>query len=160
MAIGYMEVLLVKAKGLHESDIFSRMDPYVLVQYKGQESKSSTPRGAGSDPVWNERIVFKVEYPDSGGKFKLCLKIMDKDVFSADDFVGQAVIYVKDLLAEGAEKGSAQLHPRKYSVVRENQIYCGEVEVGVTFTLKEEEHCDNDIGGWKESHHYLHHQTQ
>lgn len=45
-------------------------------------------------------------------------------------------IYVKDLLAEGAENGSAELHLRKYSVVQADQSYCGEIEVGITFTRK------------------------
>jgi len=45
-------------------------------------------------------------------------------------------VYVKDLLAEGTEKGSAELRPHKYSVVRGDQSYCGEIEVGITFTLK------------------------
>ncbi|KAK7276279.1 hypothetical protein RIF29_17417 [Crotalaria pallida] len=153
MTIGFMEVLLVKAKGLHEQDIFARMDPYVLLQYKGQERKSSVVHEGGSNPVWNEKIVFRVEYPGSGDQYKLYLKIMDKDVFSADDFVGQATIYVKDLLAAGAENGSSELHPRKYSVVGADQSYCGEIEVGITFTRKEEEYGDEDIGGWKQSDH-------
>ncbi|XP_019432938.1 PREDICTED: elicitor-responsive protein 1 [Lupinus angustifolius] len=152
MAIGFMEVLLLKAKGLHDMDIFARMDPYVLLQYKGQERKSSVHHGGGSNPVWNEKIVFRVEYPGSGNQYKLDLKIMDKDVFSADDFVGQTTIYVKDLLAEGVEKGSSELRPHKYRVVGADQSYCGEIEVGITFTLKEEEYDNEDIGGWRQSY--------
>ena len=45
-------------------------------------------------------------------------------------------IYVEDLMAVGVENGTAELHPRKYSVVRKEQSYCGEIEVGVTFTPK------------------------
>ena len=45
-------------------------------------------------------------------------------------------IYVEDLMAVGVENGTAELHPRKYSVVRKDQSYCGEIEVGVTFTRK------------------------
>jgi len=44
----------------------------------------------GRNPEWNEKFVFRVEYPGSGDQYKLNLVIMDKDVFSADDFVGQA----------------------------------------------------------------------
>jgi hypothetical protein len=45
-------------------------------------------------------------------------------------------IYVKDLLVEGVDNGSAELRPRKYSVVRADNSYCGEIEVGLTFTRK------------------------
>ncbi|GFZ14921.1 ternary complex factor MIP1 leucine-zipper protein [Actinidia rufa] len=69
-------------------------------------------------------------------QYKLILSVMDKDTFSADDFLGQAIIYLEDLLALGVEKGSAELHPSKYKLVSCDQSYCGEIQVGVTFTPK------------------------
>ncbi|KAJ1389423.1 C2 domain, partial [Sesbania bispinosa] len=137
MAIGIMEVHLVKAKGLQNNDIFGKMDPYVLIQYKGQEQRSSVAIDQGRNPEWNEKFTFRVEYPEAGsGKSKLILKIMDEDTLSADDFIGQATIYVGDLLAQGIENGGAKLHPQKHRVVCENQSYCGEITVGITFTPK------------------------
>ncbi|KAK7276280.1 hypothetical protein RIF29_17418 [Crotalaria pallida] len=153
MAIGFMEVQLVKAKGLYNTDNFGKMDPYVLIQYRGQEKRSSVAKGQGINPVWNEKFMFRVEYPSLDNRYKLILKIMDKDTFSSDDFVGQAIIYVEDLLAQGMDNGRSKLQTLKYRVVRENQSYCGEIDVGITFTRKvEEEFVGEDIGGWKESH--------
>ena len=43
---------------------------------------------------------------------------------------------MKDLLTSGVENGSAELHPCKYRVVSATQSYTGEIQVGVTFTLK------------------------
>ena len=43
---------------------------------------------------------------------------------------------MKDLLTSGVENGSAELHPCKYRVVSATQSYIGEIQVGVTFTLK------------------------
>lgn len=43
---------------------------------------------------------------------------------------------MEDLLAIGAENGNAELHPGKYSVVQADLSYCGEIQVGVTFTRK------------------------
>lgn len=40
----------------------------------------------GSTPEWNETFLFTV----SGHVPELHLKIMDKDTFTADDFVGEA----------------------------------------------------------------------
>ena len=45
-------------------------------------------------------------------------------------------IYLKDLLALGMENGSAELPPSKYKLVASDQRYCGEIQVGVTFTPK------------------------
>ncbi|XP_020233937.1 elicitor-responsive protein 1 [Cajanus cajan] len=155
MAIGFMEVHLVKAKGLHNADIFGKMDPYVLIQYKGQEQRSSVAIGQGKNPIWNEKFIFKVEYPGVVNQHKLILKIMDKDLY-ADDFVGQAIIHVRDLLVQGVENGGAKLQTLKYRVVRANKSYRGEIDVGVTFTPKvEDEFVEDDLGGWKESEYYL-----
>lgn len=43
-------------------------------------------------------------------------------------------IYVEDLLAKGVENGAVELKPLKYRVVRADQSYCGEIDVGITFT--------------------------
>uniref|UniRef100_A0A7N0V484 C2 domain-containing protein n=1 Tax=Kalanchoe fedtschenkoi TaxID=63787 RepID=A0A7N0V484_KALFE len=154
MATGILEVHLVDAKGLKNTDSLGKSDPYVVVKYGGHERKSSVARGAGKAPKWNERLTFKAEYPGSSGHghHKLTLRIMDKDFFSSDDFVGETSIYVEDLLAMGVENGSpAEMHPQRYRVVLADKSYCGQIQVGVTFTPKKEEVVGEDIGGWKES---------
>jgi len=45
--------------------------------------------GHGGNPKWNEKLTLRAEYPGSGGDYKLYLRIMDKDTFSSDDFLGQ-----------------------------------------------------------------------
>lgn len=40
--------------------------------------------------MWNERLIFRVEYPGSGEQYKLTFKIMDKDTFTPDDTIGEA----------------------------------------------------------------------
>ncbi|RDX96064.1 Elicitor-responsive protein 1, partial [Mucuna pruriens] len=73
MAIGFMEVQLVKAKSLHYADIFGKMDPYVLIQYNGQEQSSVA-----------------IEYPGLSNQHKLIFKIMEKDLYG-NYFFGQAM---------------------------------------------------------------------
>lgn len=45
-------------------------------------------------------------------------------------------ILVEDLLALGVEQGSAQMRPTKHRVVRADNSYCGEIQVGVSFNVK------------------------
>ncbi|KAI3984892.1 hypothetical protein MKX01_004660 [Papaver californicum] len=162
MVNGLLEVVLVDAAGFGDTECFlGGIDPYVLIKYKSHERESSVARGEGSKPVWNEKFNFRVQYPDdSGGSdpYKLFFKVMDKDTFSADDLIGQTVIYVEDLLALGVEKGRAEIHPRKYSVVGSNQSYNGGIRVGLIFTPNKviEDENEEDFGGWKEAFH-LHH---
>ncbi|KAL2558213.1 Calcium-dependent lipid-binding (CaLB domain) family protein [Forsythia ovata] len=153
MAIGIMEVKLVGAKALKNTDFLGRIDPYVLLQYRNQERKTSIAKGQGTSPSWNEKFEFRVDYPVANGQYKLVLKIMDHDTFTADDYLGQTTIYVKELIELGVEKGKAELHPQKYRVVSTNKTYHGEIQVGITFTSKEETDEEEEYGGWKESNH-------
>ncbi|KAF9597134.1 hypothetical protein IFM89_015963 [Coptis chinensis] len=127
-----------------------KMDPYVLIQYGNQERKSKVAREQGKNPVWNEKLTFKVEYPmGATDQHKITFRIMDKDTFSADDFVGESEIYAKDVVSIGMEKGTSQLPPSKYRVVLANMKYYGEIRVGVTFTRTIEDEKAKDFGGWK-----------
>ncbi|KAH9732106.1 Elicitor-responsive protein 3 [Citrus sinensis] len=130
MPRGTLEVLLVGCKGLEDSDflgtipllyLYGSVDPYVVLTCRTQEQKSSI--GSGSGPEWNETFVFTI----TGDVTELTLKIMDKDTFSNDDYLGEATISLEPLFMEGS------LPPTAYNVVK-NQEYCGEIRVGLTFT--------------------------
>ncbi|XP_076914522.1 16 kDa phloem protein 1-like [Bidens hawaiensis] len=152
MTIGILEVNLVDAHGLSKSDFLNKIDPYVLIQYRSQEHKSSIAKGQGSNPKWNEKFKFRVEYPGADKQPKLVLKIMDHDTFSSDDYIGQTTMYLKQVLERGVENGSAELHPQKYRVVGSNQNYRGDMQVGVTFTPRvETQSYGQEFGGWKEN---------
>lgn len=96
----------------------AKMDPYAIITCRTQEQKSNVAAGftyytsqkffhfydyrlfqsnillqwvlnqtgQGSSPEWNETFVFSV----SGEVLELVIKIMDSDVISEDDFVGEA----------------------------------------------------------------------
>lgn len=145
MACGKLEVLLVSAKGLENSDFLSSMDPYVILTCRTQEQKSSVAKDQGSTPEWNETFLFTI----SGHVPELNLKIMDKDTFSADDFVGEANIPLEPVFEEGS------LPPTAYNVVKDGE-YKGEIRVSLTF-LPENRHARElpaeEFGGWKQSSH-------
>ncbi|XP_043716817.1 elicitor-responsive protein 3-like [Telopea speciosissima] len=145
MPQGKLEVLLVGAKGLENTDFLSNMDPYVVLICRTQEQKSSVASGQGTEPEWNESFVFTL----SDGVSELKLKIMDSDFGSEDDFVGEVTIPLEPLFMEGS------LPPTPYNVVKE-QEYRGEMRVGLTFTpegirSRDFEEQEESYGGWKES---------
>ncbi|KAK2999984.1 hypothetical protein RJ639_024449 [Escallonia herrerae] len=137
-------------QGIESTLLSSKFKTHELLYFAGQ----------GSSPEWNEKFTFRVEYPGADNQYKLVLKIMDHDTFSTDDYLGQATIYLEDFLALGVENGTAELHPRKYRVVGSNQVYNGEIQVGITFTPKvslcfvQAETSGEAFGGWKESNYY------
>ncbi|XP_020213269.1 C2 domain-containing protein At1g63220 [Cajanus cajan] len=144
MPRGTLEVVLISAKGLEDNDFLSSIDPYVILTYRAQEHKSTVQEGAGSNPQWNESFLFTV----SDSASELNLKIMDKDKFSEDDSLGEAIIHLDPVFEEGS------LPETVYKVVKD-QEYCGEIKVALTFTAErnEERYTDQDesYGGWKES---------
>ncbi|XP_021748895.1 elicitor-responsive protein 3-like isoform X2 [Chenopodium quinoa] len=143
MAQGKLEVLLVSAKGLDNSDFLSSMDPYVILTCRTQEQKSSIAKDEGSAPEWNETFLFTV----SGHVPELHLKLMDKDTFTADDFVGEANIPLSVVFEEGS------LPPTSYNVVKDGE-FKGEIKVGLTFTPEAYHSRDlpeEEFGGWKQS---------
>lgn len=124
-------------------ELAAGMDPYAILTYRTQEKKSGIASGSGSCPEWNESFLFSI----SSDLTELKIKIMDKDTFTADDFVGEAIIPLEPVFAE------ENIPPMSYNVVKDEH-YCGEIKVGLTFThqrnrdggLEEE-----SLGGWKES---------
>ncbi|XP_010918511.1 elicitor-responsive protein 3 [Elaeis guineensis] len=143
MVQGTLEVLLVSAKGLENTDFLCNMDPYAILIYRTQEQKSSVASGKGSDPEWNESFVFTI----SDNVTELCIKLMDSDAGGGDDFVGEAKIPLEPLFAEGS------LPPTVYNVVKD-QEYHGEIKVGLTFTPQENRQQgfdEENFGGWRAS---------
>ncbi|XP_073278405.1 elicitor-responsive protein 3-like [Primulina huaijiensis] len=144
MPRGTLEVLLVSAKGLDDTDFLSNMDPYAVVTCRTQEKKSSVAKGQGSSPEWNETFLFTV----SSGVTEIRIKLMDSDNFSSDDFVGEAIIPLEPAFVVEA------MPPAAYNVVKDEQ-YCGEIRVGLKFFPQE--NCEREfgnednLGGWKES---------
>ncbi|KAF7031555.1 hypothetical protein CFC21_042874 [Triticum aestivum] len=157
MARGLLEVHLVQAKGLSGTDFLGKIDPYVIVQYRSQERKSSTARDAGRNPSWNEVLRFQINSSAANVQDKLVLRIMDHDNFSSDDFLGQATINVTDLISMGMESGTSRLNPAKYRVVTADNSYHGEIKIGITFTAakvdapSQVEEDGGQVGGWMHS---------
>ncbi|RWW48710.1 hypothetical protein BHE74_00045196, partial [Ensete ventricosum] len=125
MAKGILEVQLIDAKGLKNTDLID-----------------SGGAGQGSNPSWNETFKFLVNSAaaDNHQQHKITMRVMDHDTFTADDFLGESTIHVGDLITRGMENGTGELPPTKYSVVLSDRSYCGEIRVGVTFTAKVRQH--------------------
>ncbi|CAL4960524.1 unnamed protein product [Urochloa decumbens] len=173
MGKGVLEVHLVDAKGLSGNDFLGKIDPYVIVQYRSQERKSSVARernnqppltwtdglmigtanciiaDQGRNPCWNEVFKFQINSSASSAQHKLVLRILDHDHFSSDDFLGEATIDVTDMISLGAERGTYHQSAARHSVVLPDQTYHGEIKVGITFTASQVQEDGEEIGGWR-----------
>jgi len=149
MPKGTLEVQLVNAQGLENTDFLCQMDPYCIIKCRTQQQKSSVATDQGRNPQWNEKFVFNI----SEGVSDLVIRIMDKDTFTADDFIGEANIPLDGVFEAGS------LPPIAYSVVLADYTYCGQIKVGLTFNPKTQQEqggpCngeEEDVGGWKQGY--------
>ncbi|KAE8772954.1 hypothetical protein D1007_54970 [Hordeum vulgare] len=87
MVHGTLEVLLVGAKGLENTDYLCK----------------------GSNPEWNESFVFTV----SDQAAELVIKLMDSDSGTADDFVGEATMFARVVSPRTSVDGNNHIEKNK-----------------------------------------------
>ncbi|KAE9460082.1 hypothetical protein C3L33_08014, partial [Rhododendron williamsianum] len=123
MPRGTLEVLLVGAKGLENTDFLCK----------------------GTTPEWNETFVFTL----SDGVPEIKIKVMDSDNFSQDDFVGEATIPLEPLFDEGSIPPTVY-NVVKDEEFR-GEIKVGLTFTPERGSEREFEAEEGNYGGWKES---------
>ncbi|PWA92167.1 C2 calcium-dependent membrane targeting [Artemisia annua] len=145
---GVLEVTLVDSEGIRDKKFLGCITccacatsavhrPYVCIEYGEQKRVSKVAVGKGKKFIWDQKFEFEIDYSAEEKKSsqKLVFRVMEKHKVSDDEYIGEATIYVKDVVLLGMEEGEAELGSRKYRVVREDQTYSGDVSVAVTFKV-------------------------
>ena len=86
-----LSVRVVEARDLMPMDITGKSDPYCVLTFGKQSSKTNFIK-QDLNPVWNEIFAFDVET----GKEMLDIQVYDKDDFGKDDYLGQMQIYLDE----------------------------------------------------------------
>ncbi|RZC78776.1 hypothetical protein C5167_002984 [Papaver somniferum] len=155
MTRGILEVLLIAGCDLKKAHFFGKRNPYVIIKYDYHSRTSKIAQGKGPHSrrkrVWDETFTFDVDYPDAELKkdheLKISFTVMERShscCFIKDTFIGEATVYIKDVLSLGAEVGKAAIRPTEYRVVLRNKVYHGEIRVAVSFRKVEDEK-DQDV---------------
>ncbi|XP_021674637.2 uncharacterized protein LOC110660597 [Hevea brasiliensis] len=63
---------------------------------------------------------------------------MDKEFFTYGGFVGETIIYLGGIIADGIDKGILEVKPVPYNVVLEDDTYKGEIKIGLKFITNKE----------------------
>jgi hypothetical protein len=93
--MGRLDVRIVEARNLPNTELIGKPDPYVVVQVE-QSSHKTSVASSTTNPKWDEVFKFVVADPDS---CQLELKLWNKNMVS-DDFMG---LYKMNL--SGLERG-------------------------------------------------------
>ncbi|KAH7434296.1 hypothetical protein KP509_06G009900 [Ceratopteris richardii] len=117
----------MEAHGLISADVFDKSDPYAIIKCNEQTLKSKVMENAGNDPVWDQLFAFAV----SSEITEATITLMDRDTFTPDDPLGDAVIPLEAVFKQGSVPLS------KYKVIGSSGKEAGEVVVGLKFVPKE-----------------------
>ncbi|WRX10185.1 C2 domain - like 8 [Theobroma cacao] len=111
---------------------------YVILQCGTQEYRSKVSPGKHEKVLWNEK--FKFEFPQSEWEnlTHITFRIMDKEFFTDNGFVGKTIIHLGGIIAEGTDREFIELRPAPYNVVLEDDTYKGQIKIGFKFIAHKE----------------------
>jgi WD40 repeat protein len=94
--IGEVTVLVEKARNLPRMDTFGLADPFCAVNVGKSERHKTKVVKNNLNPEWNEEFVYNVEE----GARELKLVLYDWSITKAEEFIGQVVFPIDELLKE------------------------------------------------------------
>jgi len=89
---GNLRVEIIEARLTRDTETFSKMDPYCIIETRQQKHRTRTLQGAGKTPSWNQAFDVDVKYIGDD----MTIKVMDEDV-SSSDLVGESTIKLSSL---------------------------------------------------------------
>lgn len=93
---GTLELTVLRARDLHNSDSLGKQDPYCVVKGGGKEFKTKTHSGGGVNPSWDQSFSLSIDGTNSLHN-NISIEIYDSDV-GTDDFLGTVNVYVLELI--------------------------------------------------------------
>eukprot|EP00961_Rhodomonas_salina_P232385 3139742-Rhodomonas_salina.1 len=102
-----LTVKVFEAKDLVAADRGRTSDPYVVIEFSGQQRKTKTIKQT-INPKWNESFDFEIGRPAG----QVSVRVYDYDRFNSHDFLGQVELNLANLSLEAVQEGWYDLQPR------------------------------------------------
>ena len=77
---GVLNLRIMDADLFRDTELVSKMDPYVIIRYGGRDLKTSTKDEAGKKPIWNEDFSIPIRSINE----RMEIIVMDKDITKDD----------------------------------------------------------------------------
>ncbi|GAB5365776.1 hypothetical protein AAMO2058_001087300 [Amorphochlora amoebiformis] len=120
-----LTIRVVKGKGLRNTELIGKQDPYVKFKLGKVEKSTKVHRNGGINPSWDQDIAFRVN-ESKMPKWVVQVIAMDKETFS-DDKIGKTVIPLKTLIDA---HGKGEIAYR----IEHNRKHAGEIIMKCTYT--------------------------
>ncbi|KAI9484588.1 C2 domain-containing protein [Zychaea mexicana] len=116
---GVLTVTVCEGKDLKDQDAVGKNDPYVEMWLDEDYKQRSSTINNTNNPVWNETFSFNV--PAGSHDKKLYLKVLDKDLVSSSDKIGDTKVDLKDVYMGKPFEGWVKL-PAKLGLSSHGEI--------------------------------------
>ena len=129
MRTGILELTIVSASKLKNTAIIGKMDPYCIVFFLGEKTRTKTAKNAGSNPVWEESYKCKTSDDIADQTIKIMIK--NENRMLADEIIGVSEMSLGDCFRNGKDLIDAPVLSAK---TRER---VGDIRVRCEFRVKE-----------------------
>lgn len=126
MAAGWLDVTVMSARDLKDTEVFGFQDPYAVVQYGHQTHRSKTHKDGHTTPTWN--ATFRLDLMPNVEEFSVAIWNENK---KADDNVGNCRVSIRQAYSghvwdsyhplytkNGRQQGQLRLALKYYPPVR------------------------------------------
>ncbi|KAJ4748114.1 Calcium-dependent lipid-binding (CaLB domain) family protein [Rhynchospora pubera] len=115
-----LDVTVVACNKLRDTELFSRQDPYICIEYANSKFRTRT-------------CTEKFQIPLIEGLRELNVSVWNSNTFSRDDFIGSGSIQLQKVLSEGYDDSSWPIQPQ-------NLKAAGEVKLIMHFSGASQKH--------------------
>ncbi|CAN1237131.1 16 kDa phloem protein 1 [Linum grandiflorum] len=130
-----LEILLVNASGIKRTSLIGKPHYYVIIECANQHRISKLSPGEDHRTCWNQKFRFELPLIDWKRMTHLKLTIMDTELFKNGQCIGETIIYLGGIVAEGKNRGIVEMKPSPYNVVLEDGTFKGQLKIGIKFTI-------------------------
>ena len=103
---GILTIKIVRGQLYINTEIFSEMDPFIIMKYGKTKYKTKVLEEAGVNPVWNQEFLIPIESEQD----TLNIFCYDED-FIIDDFIGLSTIKFHEIDGVKADASPDEYHP-------------------------------------------------
>lgn len=92
-----VQISIIEAKLLRDTELIGKMDPFVTVRYKKQFFRTRTIDEGGTNPTWSETFVLQLDSDEVDGEVHITCE--DEDLLT-NDFIGETKLPLKLIVDE------------------------------------------------------------